>query len=46
MPTEAITGRLENLGGSAPGFGNLAHFIARGLLISGDFSPVLHPEKR
>lgn len=42
-PTEAINGRLEHLRGSALGFRNLANYIARSLLESGGFSPVLHP---
>ena len=43
-PTEAINGRLEHLRGSALGFRNLAHYIARSLLESGGFRPRLHPE--
>ncbi len=42
-PTEAINGRLEHLRGSALGFRNLAHYIARALLESGGFRPRLHP---
>lgn len=42
-PTEAINGRLEHLRGSALGFMNLANYIARSLLESGGFRPVLHP---
>lgn len=42
-PTEAINGRLEHLRGSALGFRNLAHYIARSLLESGGFRPYLHP---
>lgn len=42
-PTEAINGRLEHLRGSALGFRNLANYIARSLLESGGFRPVLHP---
>lgn len=41
-PTEAINGRLEHLRGSALGFRNLAHYIARSLLESGGFRPLLH----
>lgn len=36
-PTEAINGRLEHLRGSALGFRNLTHYIARSLLESGGF---------
>lgn len=43
-PTEAINGRLEHLRGSALGFRNLAHYIARSLLETGGFRPRLHPE--
>ena len=42
-PTEAINGRLEHLRGSAFGFRNLTHYIARSLLESGGFRPQLHP---
>ena len=42
-PTEAINGRLEHLRGSALGFRNLTHYIARSLLETGDFRPQLHP---
>jgi transposase len=42
-PTEAINGRLEHLRGSALGFRNLAHYIARSLLEAGGFRPLLHP---
>ena len=42
-PTEAINGRLEHLRGSALGFRNLTHYIARCLLESGGFRPRLHP---
>ncbi|WP_193073272.1 MULTISPECIES: ISL3 family transposase [unclassified Brevibacterium] len=41
-PTEAINGRLEHLRGSALGFRNLTHYIARCLLESGGFRPLLH----
>ncbi|RAN69333.1 ISL3 family transposase [Bacillus sp. SRB_336] len=41
-PTEAINGRLEHLRGSALGFRNLTHYIARSLLESGGFRPKLH----
>nr|WP_285178978.1 ISL3 family transposase [Micrococcus terreus]MDK7700646.1 ISL3 family transposase [Micrococcus terreus] len=43
-PTEAINGRLEHLRGSALGFRNLTNYIARSLLESGGFRPLLHPE--
>ena len=43
-PTEAINGRLEHLRGSALGFRNLTHYIARSLLETGRFRPQLHPE--
>jgi len=42
-PTEAINGRLEHLGGSALGFRNLTSYIARSLLETGGFRPLLHP---
>ena len=42
-PTEAINGRLEHLRGSALGFRNLVHYIARSLLETGGFRPQLHP---
>ncbi len=45
-PTEAINGRLEHLRGSALGFRNLTHYIARSLLESGGFRPRLHPQLR
>ena len=38
----SINGRLEHLRGSALGFRNLTHYIARCLLESGGFRPVLH----
>jgi len=41
-PTEAINGRLEHLRGSALGFRNLGNYIARSLLESGGFRPLLH----
>lgn len=41
-PTEAINGRLEHLRGSALGFRNLQNYIARSLLESGGFRPLLH----
>ncbi|GFG89999.1 hypothetical protein MBOU_20410 [Mycobacterium bourgelatii] len=40
-PTEAINGRLEHLRGSALGFRNLSHYIARSLLETGGFRPQL-----
>ncbi|MGP9710049.1 ISL3 family transposase, partial [Brachybacterium sp. AOP24-D1-21] len=45
-PTEAINGRLEHLRGSALGFRNLTHYIARSLLEAGGFRPHLHPQMR
>ena len=45
-PTEAINGRLEHLRGSALGFRNLTHYIARSLLETGGFRPHLHPRLR
>ena len=42
-PTEAINGRLEHLRGSALGFRNLTHYIARSLLEAGGFRPALAP---
>jgi transposase len=41
-PTEAINGRLEHLRGSALGFRNLTHYIARCLLEAGGFRPQPH----
>lgn len=43
-PTEAINGRLEHLRGSALGFRNLTNYVARALLESGGFRPLLHPQ--
>ena len=43
-PTEAINGRLEHLRGSALGFRNLTHYVARSLLEAGGFRPRLHPQ--
>jgi len=43
-PTEAINGRLEHLRGTALGFRNLTHYIARSLLETGGFRPQLHPQ--
>ena len=45
-PTEAINGRLEHLRGSALGFRNLTHYIARSLLETGGFRPRLHSQFR
>jgi len=45
-PTEAINGRLEHLRGSALGFRNLTHYIARSLLEADGFRPALHPRLR
>ena len=38
-PTEAINGRLEQLRGTALGFGNLTNYVARSLLETGGFRP-------
>jgi len=43
-PTEAINGRLEHLRGTALGFRNLTNYIARSLLETGGFRPLLHPQ--
>ena len=43
-PTEAINGRHEHLRGSALGFRNLTHYVARSLLESGGFRPRLHSQ--
>lgn len=43
-PTEAINGRLKHLRGTALGFRNLTHYIARCLLETGGFKPQLHPQ--
>jgi len=43
-PTEAINGRLEHLRGSALDFRNLNNYIARSLLETGGFRPLLHPQ--
>ncbi|WP_424467035.1 ISL3 family transposase [Pseudoclavibacter helvolus] len=45
-PTEAINGRLEHLRGIALGFRNLTHYIARSLLETGGFRPLLHSQPR
>lgn len=45
-PTEAINGRLEHLRGSALGFRNLTNYLARSLLETGGFRPLLHPQMR
>jgi len=45
-PAEAINGRLEHLRGTALGFRNLTHYIARSLLEAGGFRPLLHPQTR
>jgi transposase len=45
-PTEAITGRLEHLRGTALGFGNLNHYIIRSLLDAGEFRALLRPQMR
>lgn len=41
-PTEAINGRIEHLRGSAFGFRNITHYIARSILESGGFRPFSH----
>ena len=43
-PTEAINGRPNNSRGSALGFRNFTNYIARSLLETGGFRPLLHPE--
>ncbi len=43
-PTEAINGRLEPLRGSALGFRSLNNYIARSLLETGGFRPLLHAQ--
>lgn len=45
-PTKAIYGRLEHLRGSALGFRNLTNYVARSLLESGGFRPLLHSQMR
>src|SRR5258708_31853726 len=42
-PTEAISGRLEHLRGSALGFRHLTNYIARSLLETGGVRPPPHP---
>lgn len=39
---EAINGRLEHLRGSSLGLRNLTNYIARSLLETGGFRPLLH----
>ena len=41
-PSEAINGLLEHLRGTARGFRNLTHYIARCLLDAGGFRPLIH----
>ncbi|HHV20904.1 MAG TPA: ISL3 family transposase [Propionibacterium sp.] len=41
-PSEAINGLLEHLRGTARGFRNLSHYIARCLLDAGGFRPQIH----
>ena len=41
-PTEAINGLIEHLRGTARGFRNLHHYIARSLLDAGGFRPLIH----
>lgn len=45
-PSEAINGRLEHLRGTALGFRNLTHYIARSLLETDGFRPLLRPQTR
>lgn len=45
-PTEAINGRLEHLRDSALGFRNLTNYIARSLIETGGFRPLLDPRLR
>ncbi|MBP2436650.1 transposase [Microbacterium amylolyticum] len=45
-PSEALNGRLEHLRGTALGFRNLTHYIARSLLEAGGFRPQLHAQMR
>jgi len=40
---DPINGRFEHLRGTALGFRNLTHCIARSLLETGGFRPQLHP---
>jgi transposase len=41
-PTEALNGLMEHLRGTARGFRNLGHYIARCLLDAGGFRPLIH----
>lgn len=41
-PTEALNGLMEHLRGTARGFRNLGHYIARSLLDTGGFRPLIH----
>ena len=41
-PTEAINGLIEHLRGTARGFRNIVHYIARSLLDAGGFRPLIH----
>ncbi len=41
--TEAVNGRLDHLRGSALGFRNLTHYVARSLLEAGGFRPPSTP---
>lgn len=41
-PSEVINGLLEHLRGTARGFRNLTHYIARCLLDAGGFRPLVH----
>lgn len=43
-PTEALNGPLEHLRGIGLVFKNLAHYIARSILETGEFKPRLHSQ--
>jgi len=42
LRTEAVNGLIEHLRGTARGFRNLHHYIARSLLDAGGFRPLIH----
>ncbi|AOP53553.1 Mobile element protein [Brevibacterium aurantiacum] len=44
--TQQMTGAVGVVAGSALGFRNLTHYIARSLLESGGFRPTLHSQSR
>ena len=44
--TEAVTGGLEHLRGSALGLRNLTNHMVKSLLETGGFRPDLHPQLR